>query len=30
MEPHRDLGSVAINIALYGLIGPFAASLMDR
>jgi hypothetical protein len=23
-------GAIAINIALYGLIGPFAASLMDR
>src|SRR5918993_4094407 len=23
-------GAVAINIALFGLIGPFAASLMDR
>ena len=23
-------GAVAINIALFGLIGPFAASVMDR
>ena len=30
LEPDRDLAAVAINIALFGLIGPFAASVMDR
>jgi MFS family permease len=30
LEPDGDLGGVAVNIALFGLIGPFAASVMDR
>ena len=30
LEPGGISGAVAINIALFGLIGPFAASVMDR